>query len=106
VQSLKVEILVPKFFNNGNRIPVKKHRLTAQELSKQFDGCTEDKSPLFGQWIDPKTKRKYIDKNFAFWVICKDSKTNLEFFRTFKGSLKRRYNQEEILIYSISITSI
>lgn len=106
MHSLKVEILVPKHYNNNNKVEVRKHRLTSQDLTAKFKGCTLDESPLLGQWVDPVTKKKYVDQNFAFWVICDDNKKNLEFFKLFKQKLKARYKQKDILMYSVQINSI
>lgn len=104
--SLKVEVLVPKFYNDKSQVKITEHRKTAQELTKKFGGCTQETSPLIGQWKDPITKRKYSDVNFAFWVICDDNPSNILFLEKFKDKLKSRYRQQDILIYSIAVTRI
>lgn len=101
--SLKVEILVPKFYNDGRRIEIKKHLETAQELTIKFGAFTQDNSPLMGEWFDKEDGRKYKDKNFSFWVICDDNEDTIKFFNDFKVKLEDRYDQRKILIYSIKI---
>jgi hypothetical protein len=106
VQCLKVEILIPKFYNDKRQMEASKRRITYQEIVRQFKGCTEDKSPLIGNWIDPKTGNKYSDRNFSYWVICDDKVDTTYFLDDLKKRLKQRYEQEEIMMYSISINVI
>jgi hypothetical protein len=103
VQRLKVEVLIPKFYNDGRRIEGIKYRETYQEVFSQFGGCTIDNSPLLGRWIDPNTHQEYNEKNIAFWVICNDTYDSLYFLDNLKNKLKTRFDQKEIMIYSIKI---
>ena len=102
---LKVEIIIPMFYNDGKKIESSKHAQTFRQIVKQFKGCTEDKSPLLGGWIDQSTGKQYKDKNFSYWVICEDNNTNEDFLNDFKENLKTRYSQQEILMYSFNIKS-
>jgi hypothetical protein len=106
VPSLKVTLLVPKFYNDGKQVEVTKHRKTAQELTKRFKGCTQDNTPLLGQWTDPDTGATDNDVNFAFWVICQDTPRNLLFLKKYKDKLKIRYKQKEILMYAVTVRPI
>lgn len=105
---LKVEVLLPKKYNpdkKGRRKKVegRKYRETFAEVAAKFPNYTVDNSPLLGNWINPKTKKKVIDENKSFFVICKASKTNLTFFRKLKKTLKKRFLQDDILIYYIKV---
>jgi hypothetical protein len=100
---IKVEILIPKFDNNNAKIDGRKHGATYREIFKQFNGCTQDKSPLLGSWIDPNTGKKYKDKNFSYWVICDDNYNTTYFLDNLKERLKERYEQEDILMYGTEI---
>lgn len=91
------------YYNDRNKIESRKHAQTFREIVKQFKGCTEDRSPLIGRWIDSKTGKNYKDRNFCYWVICEDNYSNIHFLNSFKEDLKKRYSQEEILIYSMNI---
>jgi hypothetical protein len=103
---LKIEILVPKKYNNGEIIPAIHHARTSNDLARQFGSYTEDSSPLLGSWIDPKTKKKYKDENFTYWVLCNDTKYNTDFLPRFKEKLKERYQQIEILMYYTKVNTI
>jgi hypothetical protein len=106
VHRFKVEILIPKYYNDNRRIEAFKHRITYQQIFSQFHGCTIDKAPLIGDWIDPKTGKRYRDRNLSCSVICDDNYDNMDFLNRFKTQLKERYIQEEIMMYSILINVI
>ena len=103
---LKIEFLVPKKFNNGQRIPPILHVKTSNDLARQFGAYTEDPTSLLGSWTDPKTKKKYKDENFTYWVLCDNTEDNMEFLSGFKERLKDRYKQLDILIYYIEVKRI
>ena len=105
---LKVEILLPLRYNedqNGKRRKIEgdKFSQTYDELVVKFGGCTVDNTPLLGGWIDPKTQKRYSDENSTYWVVCKKTRSNIEFFRRLKPKLKRRFDQRDMMIYYISI---
>jgi hypothetical protein len=108
LSELKVEVLLPLKYNpdeKGKRkkIEGKKYRETFAEVAEKFPDYTVDNSPLLGNWINPKTKKKVIDENKSFFVICEASKANLAFFRKLKKTLKKRFLQDDILIYHIEV---
>ena len=106
--SIKVEILLPTLYNeneDGQRheIEGKKYSDTYDDLMDEFGGCTIDNTPLLGGWIDPKTKQRVNDENTTYWVVCKKSRKNKSFFKNYKEILKQRFQQDAIMMYSVSI---
>lgn len=105
---LKVEVLLPLRYNpdkkgRRKRIEGEKYSKTFAQIAEKFPDYTVDNSPLLGNWVNPKTKKKLSDENMAFWIICKQSKANLTFFKKLKGTLKQRFLQDDILIYHIQV---
>ncbi len=108
MSEIKVEILLPSLYNedeNGQRksIEGKKYSDTFNDLMDKFGGCTIDNTPLLGGWINPKTKARINDENTTYWVVCEESKENIEFFQEYKNILKTRFEQEDIMMYSVRI---
>lgn len=95
---LRIEIIIPFKDNDDNRFGEELHGQTFDELMDHFGGCTYDKNPLIGGWLNPNTGRKFVDENFCFWIICIDNITNTYFLNDFKEELKKRYQLDEILI--------
>lgn len=106
MQQHKIEILLPKTYNDNIPIEGSKYRLTYQEIFNQFNGCTKDNTPLLGEWRDPNTKKKYKDTNICYWIICNDSFDNMYFLDKLKDGLKERFQQEDILMYFTTINTI
>lgn len=103
VHSFKIDIIIPKFYNDRTKVEANKHVQTYKEIITHFGDCTEDKSPLKGDWTDPDTGEKHKDRNFSYWIICKDNYSNVFFLDEFKEVLRKRYDQKEILMYSTLI---
>lgn len=108
MSEIKVEILLPNLYNgdkNGQRKEVegKKYSDTFNDLIDKFQGCTIDNSPLLGGWIDPVTKKHVNDENTTYWIVCEETPENLEFFRNYKEILKERFQQEDIMMYSVTV---
>lgn len=96
IAQLKIEVLVPKKYNDGTTIPTILHARTSNDLGRQFGSYTEDSTSLLGTWRDPKTKKKFEDENFTYWVLCDNTKDNRDFLPQFKETLKERYQQLDI----------
>ncbi|MGC1425737.1 MAG: hypothetical protein WA833_03445 [Nitrosotalea sp.] len=105
---LKVEILLPLRYNEDKKgkrkkIEGEKFATTFDELVVKFKGCTIDNTPLLGDWIDPDTHRRYKDENSTYWIVCKKTKSNMEFFRRLKKKLKVRFQQKDMMMYYVII---
>jgi len=108
VPDLKVEILLPLLYNKDHtgkrrKIEGEKYSKTFDELVAKFGGCTVDNSPLIGGWLDPNTKKQIQDENSTYWVVCKKTKSNIEFFHKLKTKLKIRFKQKDIMMYYVII---
>ncbi|MGB9003803.1 MAG: hypothetical protein WCC52_08365 [Nitrosotalea sp.] len=105
---LKVEILLPHYYNNDlsskrKKIEGEKYSKTFEEIVDRFGGCTVDNSPLIGGWTDPNTKNRISDENSTYWVVCEKTKKNIEFFHKLKKKLKARFEQKDVLMYYVTI---
>ena len=102
---IKVEILLPLYYNDKRSIEDKKFADTYDDIKNQFEGgVTIADKPLIGYWIEPDTKIHYDDeKNTACWVLCKKTKVNIYFFRKLKQRLEKRFEQKSILIYYVNV---
>ena len=98
-KKLKIEIIIPKFYNDGKKIDPAIHLKTNDDLSKQFGSFIEDPSSQLGEWKDPTTGIKYKDTNFIYWILCEHDNKHLNFLKKFKKKLEKRYKQQKILIY-------
>ena len=108
---LKVEILLPLYYNedrSGKRkkIEGRKYAETFDDLMTKFGGCTIDDSPLLGGWVDPSTQKRIRDENTTYWVVCKKTKKNVEFFHNFKKKLKKKFEQKDMMIYYVIVNRI
>ncbi len=106
---LKLEILLPLYHNptkNNNRKKVDDDEFleTYKDLMREFGGCTIVPSPLFGGWLNPDTKKEATDEHIVYWAVYEDTKENIEFLKNFKCTLKKRFKQDDIMMYSVSIT--
>jgi hypothetical protein len=103
---IKIEILIPLYYNDGRPIEEEKVSHTYNELVDRFGRCSIDNSTIHGHWKDPDTKMYYTDKNRMMWVICEDNNSNREFLGAFKFALEKRFQQQSILIHIISVTKV
>jgi len=102
-QQIKAEILIPIYYNDKTSVEDEKLTATYDDIEARFGGCTLDETPLIGGWIDPDTKIHYEDQNITYWVLCDGTDGNIEFFRNLKDTLKKRFKQQEILMYYLYV---
>ena len=104
---LKVEILVPIFYNNGTNVEPEKYRIMFEELVKQFGAVSsEDNNIINGYWINPQDNKAYADKNKVYWIIVPDTEENRQYFVNFQGKLESLFDQESILIYLTPVLNL
>ena len=106
-QQLKVEILVPIFYNNGTNVEAEKYRILFEELVKQFGAVSsEDNNVINGYWINPQDNKPYADKNKVYWIIVPDTEENRQYFINLQNKLESLFKQESILIYFTPVLSL
>jgi Uma2 family endonuclease len=104
---LKVEILVPIFYNNGTNVEAEKYRILFEELVKQFGAVSlEDNNVINGYWINPQDNKAYADKNKVYWIIVPDTEENRQYFVNLQNKLESLFKQESILIYFTPVLSL
>ena len=108
---LKVDILLPLYHNpdaNGScrKINGGEFSETYKDLINHFGGCTVDPAPRSGVWINPDTGQEITDEVVVYWIICEETKENKLFLNDFKEVLKKRFRQDEIMMYSTRIRRI
>ena len=106
---LKLEILLPIYHNpdeNNERKKIEGNEFseTFKDLMKKFGGCTIDPHTLSGGWINPDTGIEITDELTTYWIVYEDTKENIEFLKNYKDVLKERFKQDDIMMFSVSIT--
>lgn len=89
------EILVPKFWNNGQRIPLRYHRAWDEKVRAVSGGLTILRS-VKGQWESPGGKI-YKDQMIPVRVACNDR----QFRRILEITLEHYVDQEAIMAYLV-----
>ncbi len=95
--SIKVEILIPLFYNNGSEIEDERFAFIEDELVSRFEGYSQFKTPVEGVWQN-QTGRLFRDTHKSLWVICPDTPENIIFFQQFKIQLENLLQQESIFM--------
>ena len=104
---LKVEILVPIFYNNGTNVEAEKYRIMFEELVKKFGAVSsEDNNIINGYWINPQDNKAYADKNKVYWIIVPDTEENRQYFVNLQNKLESLFKQESILIYFTPVLNL
>jgi hypothetical protein len=107
-QQLKVEILVPIFYNNGTNVEAEKYRIMFEELVKQFGAVSSEDNNIIinGYWINPQDNKAYADKNKVYWIIVADTEENRLYFANLQNKLESLFKQESILIYFTPVLNL
>ena len=97
----RYDIYLPLKYNDGTEIEIEKYEQVENELLDQFGGVTsvQQKNPLRGLW--KSEDRIYYDEIIIFTAIdfaFDRSDEGERFLRNYKGTLKKKFRQEEILI--------
>ena len=101
---IKVEIVLPLRYNDKTLIEKVKFTEVYDELLKRFIGYTINPALLSGNWKSPETGRVYKDEeNLGLYIICEDCDSNKEFFTNLKEKLKKKFEQEDILMFCSTV---
>lgn len=63
-------------------------------------------APQSGGWINPDTGKEVTDELVIYWVVCAETEENKLFLKNFKEVLKKRFQQDEIMMYYTGISRI
>ncbi len=96
---------MPRFYNDGRKIETEKFLETGEELAKRFGG-RNFMPPFSGTWINPKDGREYVESNRSFCIDVPNSEESLKFFKEYKETLEKRFQQEEIKITYYPVSEV
>ena len=94
----RYEILLPRRFNDGRRIPARLVTETLLELREQFGASSCETQTIRGQW--QHQGEVYQDELVRVFVDVEDNPENRRFFLEFKPRLKARFQQLDIWLTS------
>ncbi|MGI0046914.1 MAG: hypothetical protein ACREBB_06985 [Nitrosotalea sp.] len=97
MQQIRIDIILPVFYNDGKQIEDSKLLQTRKELAKRFGGCSFLRE-TYGTWIDPTYHKEYNDVNSIFFVIAHKTQATLDFLKEYKEILKARFDQKDIML--------
>ena len=97
----RYEILLPRRFNDGRRVPPTLLRQTFRELEARFGAVSAERQVIVGAWR--KDERSYQDELVRLFVDVPANSEHDQFFVDFKATLKERFGQLEIWITSHDI---
>jgi hypothetical protein len=89
-------VLLPRRFNNGERVPKTLLLKTYSELLERFGAYSVEQAPVRGFWTYEGTT--YHDVLQRVVIVDSDDEAAEAFFREYKEVLKERFQQLEIWI--------
>lgn len=90
----RFEMLLPQKFNDGTPVPEQLLTDTLQELEEQSGAVSSETQTIKGRWRHGD--QAYADEHVKVFIDVADSPESLEFFREYKETLKKRFQQIEI----------
>lgn len=94
----RYEILLPRRFNDGRRVPARLVTETLVELRRRFGAVSCETQAIRGQW--EHEGEVYHDELVRVFVDVEDSEPNRRFFLQLKENLKTRFGQLDIWLTS------
>jgi len=94
----RYEILLPRRFNDGQRVPQRLLTETMVELRQRFGAASCELQTIRGEWEDEG--QIYRDELVRVFVDIEDTEENRHFFREFRDRLKTRFRQLAIWLTS------
>jgi DeoR/GlpR family transcriptional regulator of sugar metabolism len=103
LSQLKIEILLPLYYNKNKygirkEIEDEKYIETFDELFLQFGGYTVNRDIMDGEWFNSETKQRVPDQTRSVWIVCDDTRENVDFITHLKEILMERFQQDEVFI--------
>lgn len=104
MSQLRVEIIIPLFYNEDEsgvrkEIEDEKYTETLDELFTQFGGYTANREIMDGEWFNSETSQRVPDQTRSVWIVCEETRDNIDFLMHLKETLMERFQQDEILIF-------
>lgn len=93
---IRFEILLPLFYNDGRAIEREKFLETDDEVVQLFGAASTDTVVVRGRWLYQSTL--YQDQLIRVRLDVEDTPENWQSVRTFKETLKVRFDQVDIWI--------
>ena len=94
----RYEILLPRRFNDGRRVPSRLVTQTLVELRERFNAASCETQTIRGQWQHAGTLHQ--DELVRVFADVEDTPENRQFFVQLKQRLKSRFEQIEIWLTS------
>jgi hypothetical protein len=100
------DIYLPINYNNGQPVEAEKFKITKDELISKFDGLSS--IPGEGAYIEGwwKSGNVIMKDRIVIYRVQVEGEHDDSFWRTYKETLKQRFNQLEILIQIYSIDNV
>ncbi len=98
-KAVRIEVLLPTHYKNHKTIEPEKRSQTIAEIYKKF-GAYTIMGIMEGGWRNTRTGKIERDKIRGFYVDIDKKKfsENTEWFRQYKNTLIKRFEQDEIYI--------
>jgi hypothetical protein len=97
----RYEILLPRRYNDGRRVPAALLRQTFRELEARFGAVSAERQVIVGSWR--QGEKTYRDELVRLFVDVPADPQHEQFFRDFKETLKQRFQQLELWVTSHDI---
>jgi hypothetical protein len=94
----RYEILLPRRYNDGRRVPARSVTETMIEMRQKFGAASCETQTIHGQWQHQGTI--YRDELVRVFADVEDTPENRQFFLSFKTRLKERFEQLDIWLTS------
>jgi hypothetical protein len=95
--SIKVDFLIPLFYNDGTEIEDEHFAFIHDELINHFGGYTQSTTPDEGVWRN-QDGRTFHDIHKSVMVVCDKTQENIAFLRQLKKQLEELLHQESIFM--------
>jgi len=100
-----VQILLPAFDNEGRAFDRSLFAAVRSELTERFGGVTAFvQSPALGLWKDQARGRTARDRMILVEVMSE--RLERRWWRSYRGSLERRFRQQAIVARALRISTL
>lgn len=96
------KIFLPKSYNNGKMIEIRKIREVTKEIQGKFGAYSLDpfaRLPIIqGVWTSDKTSKIYSEQMYLVELFVEDTFDNQKWLKSFKEIVRQKLEQEEIFV--------